>query len=215
MSEEELQIDFDFVDPSDSHFHMLKYFLEILFGRKECSSSIDSSKLAQTIIDQSSRFGICFQVASDSDEPEHQEETLKDEEEKQIFGFSALLPLTDQPELLRFLVSKVSHKVSSRDVVVLNERMLNVPYTISKYLCEFMLSDLKGESFDRFIIISKITNETDDDDNADDLEEESSNSKRGKKKSKKSKKQNAANILPENVEENHLEQVIFIFISHF
>ncbi len=90
--------------------------------------------------------------------------------------------------------------------------MLNVPYTISKYLCEFMLSDLKGESFDRFIVISKITNETDDDVNADGLEEESSSSKRGKKKSKK---QSTTHQLPENVEENHLEQVIFILFLIF
>ena len=192
MTEKEIEVDFDFTDPHDSDYHMLKYFIENLFTKH--IKTIDYAKIAQTVIDQSKRFGICFKVADDSDPVDKQDED-------QIFGFYSFLDLFNHSDISQFLNQRLPKPISENSCLFISERLVNVPYGIAKHMYEFVLEDLNGESFDQFVILSKMYSDVDDEGN-DTCDEQPK-----KKRSKRQSKKRMDHLLPVNVEEGFLQNV--------
>lgn len=89
-----LNVDFEFLDLREDHFHMLKYFLQKFISEE----SLSVSDLADAVLSFKDRFGVAFQEAHEEKEPLSSSSSNKVvqsvETDSSIFGFGTFLDLS-------------------------------------------------------------------------------------------------------------------------
>lgn len=139
IESEVLDIDFDLIAPRESDFQMVRLFCRQLLP------DFPESTLSAAILEQPEGRSVAFCCAPSDDDCE-------------IFGVSALLPVGDIKGLADYLGKKVSEPLDLGGAVFFfNERLMNIPPEIAPSLLQQLLDTASQlEATRRVVVLSKV-----------------------------------------------------------